>query len=242
MKTKICNVCKTEKPVSEFHKRGNGYKHACKPCRKKQSAANYEAKKEYILARNKAWKKANPEKFRKISNDWTDRNRDKARRYWRESNKRHKARCTANAVKYVATKIKATPSWIDNDLVKDMYKEAEYFQMEVDHIVPLRSKYVCGLHWEGNLQLLSREDNRKKSNRLWENMWHLSREEREQLEYIQTNQGMTVDQAIAELQRRGALSDTYKEKGDDDGLQEEETEEEVNEDNPQEVEEPGEMP
>ena len=71
----------------------------------------------------------------------------------------------ANNAKRRAIVKQATPSWANLDEIKNVYLEAQYLQMHVDHIIPLRGKNVCGLHvWE-NLQLLSAKDNLIKGNR-----------------------------------------------------------------------------
>lgn len=56
-----------------------------------------------------------------------------------------------------------TPSW-GQEGIGDVYLEAEYFQMEVDHIIPLQARKASGLHVWDNLQLLPRSVNRAKRN------------------------------------------------------------------------------
>lgn len=63
------------------------------------------------------------------------------------------------------SKINATPSWVDLEALKKIYMNRP-FNMEIDHIIPLRGKEVCGLHVPWNLQYLTPEQNRKKSNKI----------------------------------------------------------------------------
>ena len=91
----------------------------------------------------------NPEKIKQIARNWRSKNRHYA--IYRNAFNR-------------ALKLQATPKWADKELIQDMYMEAKYQQMEVDHIVPLKGRTVCGLHWEGNLQLLTKSENCKKGN------------------------------------------------------------------------------
>lgn len=92
---------------------------------------------------------------------------------WRQNN-RHK--CNAAYKKYQANKLKATPKWANDFFIEEIYHLAQLrtkhlgVPHEVDHIVPLQSKRVCGLHCEANLRVIPASENRKKNNRRWPDM------------------------------------------------------------------------
>lgn len=75
-----------------------------------------------------------------------------------------------------ARKLQATPAWANEFFIAEAYDLAQLrtkatgFQWDVDHIVPLRSKKVCGLHVENNLRVIPAVINRSKSNRHWPDM------------------------------------------------------------------------
>jgi hypothetical protein len=141
-----------------------------------------EARREKNRARDRAWRKANPEKHSARVNAWRRANRERVNaqaKTWRATNsekrraqvrKWHAANpgiVNAKKARRRARKLQATPPWADQALMRDMYEEAVYQRLTVDHIVPLGSPVVCGLHWEGNMQFLTAEENSRKGNRLY---------------------------------------------------------------------------
>ena len=75
-----------------------------------------------------------------------------------------------------AYKLQATPAWANDFFIKEAYHLASLrtkllgFRWHVDHIIPLKSHIVCGLHWERNLQVIPFLDNLSKGNRHWTDM------------------------------------------------------------------------
>lgn len=151
-----CIICKNEFLPSKFHP--NSFLCSNKICKNKHSAIkNKEYKatwakknREKLTLVSKLWCLANPEKRKESSNNYRKRNKEYYANY----------RALRRQLEY-----QAVPKWANMNDILDVYKEAAYFQLEVDHIIPLKHPLVCGLHvWE-NLQLLSRNDNARKSNK-----------------------------------------------------------------------------
>lgn len=106
------------------------------------------------------------------SRRWYLKNRDKAdaasKRWIRENPEYVAARS-----RILKTKRKqAAVKWADRHAVASFYREAKRLTgetgipHEVDHIFPLVSPFVCGLHCESNLRVVPRAVNRSKGNRL----------------------------------------------------------------------------
>lgn len=71
---------------------------------------------------------------------------------------------------------KATPLWYEEDLINKLYKKRDELselwniELTVDHIIPIKSDTVCGLHCWANLQLIDRKLNGQKHNK-YETDW-----------------------------------------------------------------------
>ena len=83
---------------------------------------------------------------------------------------------TAYARAREAMKINALPKWCDKKNLDSIYEECVKTTREsgvahhVDHIVPLKSKWVCGLHCEDNLRIIPATENLRKHNSTWPDM------------------------------------------------------------------------
>jgi hypothetical protein len=81
-----------------------------------------------------------------------------------------------NNILYYRRMAEATPGWVDHEKNCKVYADSRRQRRMgrsvcVDHIVPLNHPYVCGLHWHGNLQIISEKENEIKSNTWWPDMW-----------------------------------------------------------------------
>lgn len=136
---------------------------------------NPEKTREYSAA----WAKRNPDKVRAMNAAWRKANPDKLRVYEATYRAKHPGKREAKEAAYRlanpdkraawqakrnAAQLNATPAWSDLNAIKAIYIEASRLGLEVDHIVPLQGKNVCGLHVPNNLQLLTKSENSRKRN------------------------------------------------------------------------------
>jgi hypothetical protein len=159
---KQCNKCLEVKPLEEFYKLAHGHKGVfgqCIVCHNSRAKELRKLKgKEYHSQRAKKYLDLNPQARERAR----IRNQD-----WRKNNLAYdafRASMRRQAIK------QATPNWADFDEIQMIYEKASYFGFEVDHVVPIKSKLVCGLNVPANMQLLHKSLNASKGNRYWPDM------------------------------------------------------------------------
>lgn len=180
--SKHCWNCKETKPVSCFSKQTrskDGLQSQCKECDKTTREKNKEQRLKYnreyyynnqeqLLSKKKEYYTNNKEKCLEISKKYQEIHKDKIY-------KKRKNYFRIKAAERRALKLKATPKWLTQEhkeLIKIEYELAAWCssvmdcEYQVDHIIPLKGKTVCGLHVPWNLQVITAKENQIKNNRI----------------------------------------------------------------------------
>jgi hypothetical protein len=133
----------------------------------------HEANRERNLAAMRKRHADNPMRGREQARKWERDNLERSRQLHRQWIKANRGKVNANTAKRRAAKKQAIAAWANHNEIKEIYKECARLTKEtgvkhqVDHIYPLQNKYMCGLHVENNLQILSATENTIKSNKFW---------------------------------------------------------------------------
>ena len=173
---RFCSCCSKFKEPSEFYidaYRKDGLQRQCKTCTFARAHARMLAKPESKKKDDRNHYLRNRERLIRAAIEREKNNKEphrKAAAKWRKSRPCYSALVSA---RYRVSKLNATPGWANSFFISEIYhlaklrEKATGFKWHVDHIVPLRSKLVCGLHWEGNLQVIPAILNLVKGNYSW---------------------------------------------------------------------------
>jgi hypothetical protein len=125
---------------------------------KRQSDHNYYlANKEALRDKWKRWEENNQQRLIDAQKDWLKKNAPAVRMAKTERRRAIRLR---------------TPKWADKTKIRAIYAQAFMLEMQtgikhhVDHIIPIKSHLVCGLHCEFNLRAIPAKENLSKKNKL----------------------------------------------------------------------------
>lgn len=151
-----CVSCKREREARKYNQGLTGHKDYYKRNRTlllEKQKIHDNTRRSAKMAYHKQWRKLHPEYNSKYVSNNLERYRFHA------ANRR-------------AAKLRATPPWVEYDKIKQLYLLAGEISKqtgvphEVDHIIPLQSPLVCGLHCFANLRIITETENRIKHNSL----------------------------------------------------------------------------
>jgi hypothetical protein len=152
-----------------------------------QSLASRQANRENILEQRRLGRIKNKERLRKQRAAGHIRNKERENARSQEYKKANKPELAAKQAQYNrdhpegnrfrrslrrAAEKRAMPAWADKSKMFEFYAEAARLTREtgiphhVDHIYPLQSKVMCGLHCEANMQVIPADLNYRKKNRV----------------------------------------------------------------------------
>lgn len=191
---KRCSRCSQDKALVDFSRcraSKDGRKPHCKICGAQLTKNWVRRNPQKKHDADAAYWAANKIRLRKSRQKWYLANRGRVKAIWvleygrnriaylirsAKWRRENPEKFAAQMAKRRAAELQAIPTWADLTAIEEMYTARnaaiELFNadIEVDHVIPLQSKRVCGLHCAENLQLLLRKNNRAKSNQYWPDM------------------------------------------------------------------------
>lgn len=192
---KTCKTCGEAKELDCFSKKLKGLQPNCKSCsavKNKEYIENnrvkvalkrkrrYEENKTTLLQKQKDYYAKNVGKVKAYLQAWRRDNVDVIRKEYKENAEKYRSRAKlwrtnnpgARGEMDSAKRARKRRAllWADKKLMRDIYAYAQIMRQcgvncHVDHVLPLRGKYVSGLHVPENLTVILASDNLSKSNR-----------------------------------------------------------------------------
>jgi hypothetical protein len=181
--TRACTECRAVYPLDLFHKSKHnaaGRSLICKDCKRARRVARYAANPEKYAARRRVAYEKNREKELAYNAAWMGANRHTlkppsaaalkaARVRWRA---RHLDAARAAGRERESLRRSRAPAWVSPKEFGAIYRMAATLQeasgrpVQVDHVVPLAGKTVCGLHVPWNLRIIPASVNNRKRAKL----------------------------------------------------------------------------
>lgn len=176
---KICTKCGLTKELTDFYKdkrASDGRYSHCAKCQNAITVAYAKANPERNRESTAKWRKANPGVGKEVNAAWKMANRKRVSELQMKYAKANPGKINALVAARNACKHRAIPKWANRMDIRQLYETAIEISSatgilhHVDHIVPLQSKFVCGLHVSENLQVIPAQENLSKHNKYWPDM------------------------------------------------------------------------
>lgn len=161
-----------DKPCSNGHISERLVKGPCVECHRLYAARYRSEHRELCREASKRHRESDPGRWSQTVKRYRAKNRERYLENCKAIDAKRKAAHAASERAREAKKLRATPSWVDKAALRRVYEECRDkvlrtgIRHQVDHIVPLRGKNVCGLHVPWNLRVIETAENQKKSNKL----------------------------------------------------------------------------
>lgn len=179
---KFCCKCGKEKSSEQFYankRMKDGLNTFCIECHRADNVARKKVQRADPIFRaiEQQKKKIQREKTfearSKYMAQWRESNKQKTKEYSKQYREENKHKYNFLCQKRKIDLLKRTPKWLTDEdfwIIEQAYEIASLrtkmlgVSFHVDHVIPLRGKFVSGLHVPENLRVVTWLENQKKTN------------------------------------------------------------------------------